>query len=248
MNILVVDIGGTGIKILATGQSERRRFPSGPAMTPQQMVAGVNELAAEWKFDAVSIGYPGLVRRGQIVAEPHNLAAGWVGFDFHAAFGCPVKVMNDAAMQALGSYEGGRMLFLGLGTGLGSALIAHGAVWPMELAHLAYKKGTLGDFVGRRGLKRLGKKKWNRHVAFIVARLFAVLHPDDVVLGGGNVKKIKTLPPGCRAGDNKNAFRGGFRMWECVNTKYELPARDGELPAKDGELPAKDTTTKGRKS
>jgi predicted NBD/HSP70 family sugar kinase len=230
---LVVDIGGTGVKILATGQSERRRFPSGPTMTPQQMVTRVKDLATDWDYDVVSIGYPGLVRQGQIVSEPHNLAPGWVGFDFQATFGCPVTVMNDAAMQALGSYQSGLMLFLGLGTGLGSALIADGAVWPMELAHLAYKKGTLEDFVGLRGLKRLGKKKWGQHVAFVVARLIAALHPDDIVLGGGNMKKLKTLPPGCRAGDNMNAFRGGFRIWERVDAKYELQAKDGELPAND---------------
>jgi predicted NBD/HSP70 family sugar kinase len=233
MNILVVDIGGTGVKILATGQSERRRFSSGPTMTPEQMVSGVKDLAADWKYDVVSIGYPGLVRQGQIALEPHNLAPGWVGFDFQAAFGCPVKVMNDAAMQALGNYQSGLMLFLGLGTGLGSALIADGAVWPMELAHFSWKKGTLEDYLGLRGLERLGKKKWRRHVAFVVARLIAALHPDDVVLGGGNVKKLKTLPPGCRAGDNKNAFRGGFRMWERTEAKDELPAKAGELPAKD---------------
>lgn len=214
MHILVVDIGGTGVKVLATGQSERRRFPSGPTMTPEQMVAGVKDIAADWEYDVVSIGYPGLIRKGQIVSEPHNLAPGWVGFDFQAAFGCPVKVMNDAAMQALGSFQGGLMLFLGLGTGLGSALIADGAVWPMELAHLAYRKGTLEDYLGLRGLKRLGKKKWNRHVAFVVDRLIAALHPDDVVLGGGEAKKLMTLPPGCRAGENANAFLGGFRMWE----------------------------------
>jgi len=233
MNVLVVDIGGTGVKVLATGQSERRRFPSGPTMTPQRMVSGVQDLASDWKYDVVSIGYPGLVLRGQIAMEPHNLAPGWVGFDFQAAFGRPVKVMNDAAMQALGSYQDGLMLFLGLGTGLGSALVTEGAVWPMELAHLSYKKGTLEEYVGLRGLERLGKKKWRWHVAFVVERLIAALHPDDVVLGGGNEKKLKTLPPGCRAGDNKNAFLGGFRMWERVDAKDELRAKDGELPAKD---------------
>ena len=241
MNILVVDIGGTGVKILATGQSERRRFSSGPTMTPKQMVSGAKELAADWKYDVVSIGYPGPVRHGQIALEPHNLAPGWVGFDFKAAFGCPVRVMNDAAMQALGSYEGGLMLFLGLGTGLGSALVTEGAVWPMELAHLSYKKGTLEEYVGLRGLERLGKKKWRWHVAFVVERLIAALHPDDVVLGGGNEKKLKTLPPGCRAGDNKNAFRGGFRMWE-------RPDAMDERPAKDGDLPAKDSVAEGRKA
>jgi predicted NBD/HSP70 family sugar kinase len=233
MNVLVVDIGGTGVKILATGQSERRRFPSGPTMTPQEMVTGVKELAADWKYDVVSIGYPGLVLRGQIALEPHNLAPGWIGFDFQSALGCPVTVMNDAAMQALGSFEGGLMLFLGLGTGLGSALVAEGAVWPMELAHLAYKKATLEDYVGLRGLERLGKKKWERHVHFIVDRLIAALHPDDIVLGGGNVKKLKALPPGCRAGANANAFRGGFRLWEDAFAKKQLPPHDGEPRAKD---------------
>src|SRR5215471_1354198 len=231
-NILVVDIGGTGVKILVTGQSERRRFPSGPTMTPQQMVTGVKELAADWKYDVVSIGYPGLVLRGQIVAEPHNLASGWAGFDFQAAFGCPVKVVNDAAMQALGSYQGGLMLFLGLGTGLGSALIADGVVWPMELAHLSYKKGTFEDYLGLRGLRRLGKKKWTKHVDFVVARFIAGLHPEDVVLGGGDAKRLKTLPQGCRLGDNDNAFLGGFRMWDGVDAKHGLPPKAGEPPGK----------------
>jgi predicted NBD/HSP70 family sugar kinase len=227
MNILVVDIGGTGVKILATGQSERRRFPSGPSLTPGEMVSRVKELAADWKYDVVSIGYPGLVHQGQIVLEPKNLAPGWVGFDFQAAFGCPVKLMNDAAVQALGSYNGGLMLFLGLGTGLGSALIADGAVWPMELAHMAYRKGTLEDYVGLRGLERLGKKKWRRHVDFVMARMIAALHPDDIVLGGGNVKELKTLPPGCRAGANANAFLGGFRMWEGPDATDRRVAKDG---------------------
>jgi len=227
MNVLVIDIGGTGVKILASGQSERRRFPSGPTMTPQEMVSGVKDLATDWKYDVVSIGYPGLILRGKIASEPHNLAPGWVGFDFQAAFGCPVKVMNDGAMQALGSYKGGLMAFLGLGTGLGSALVVNGAVWPMELAHLSYRKGTYEDYLGLRGRKRLGKKKWQRHVAFGVARLLAALHPDDVVLGGGNAKKLKALPPGCRLGENDNAFRGGFRMWERVEAKDEMLAKDG---------------------
>jgi predicted NBD/HSP70 family sugar kinase len=227
MNILVVDIGGTGVKILATGQSERRRFPSGPTMTPEQMVSGVKDLAADWKYDAVSIGYPGLIRKGQIVSEPHNLAPGWVGFDFRAAFGCPVNVMNDAAMQALGSFQGGLMLFLGLGTGLGSALVADGVVWPMELAHFAYRKATMEDYLGLRGLKRLGKKKWRRHVAFVVARLTAALNPDDIVIGGGEAKRLKTLPPGCRAGDNANAFLGGFRLWELPDATSRAVAKEG---------------------
>jgi polyphosphate glucokinase len=214
MNVLVVDVGGTHVKILASGQQEHREFPSGPALTAEQMVHGVKELARDWKYDAVSIGYPGPVLHGRPVAEPHNLGPGWVGFDYAAAFGCPVKVINDAAMQALGSYQGGKMLFLGLGTGLGSAMILDGIVEPMELGHLPYKKGTFEDYVGIRGYDRLGKKEWRQHVADVVARLIAALEPDDVVLGGGNVKKLKELPPRCRAGDNANAFRGGFRLWE----------------------------------
>jgi polyphosphate glucokinase len=214
MNVLVVDVGGTHVKILASGQEEPREFPSGPALTAEQMVRGVKELAGDWKYDAVSIGYPGAVLHGRPVAEPHNLAAGWVGFDYGAAFGCPVKVINDAAMQALGSYKGGKMLFLGLGTGLGSAMILDGIIEPMELGHLPYKKSTYEDYVGIRGLDQHGKKKWCDYVADVVALLIAALEPDDVVLGGGNVKKLKELPPRCRAGDNANAFRGGFRLWE----------------------------------
>jgi polyphosphate glucokinase len=216
MKVLVVDVGGTSVKILTTGQEEPRRFPSGPAMTPEQMVAEVKKLAVDWKYDVVSVGYPGVVLRGRIATEPHNLGKGWVGFDFETAFGRPVKVMNDAAMQALGSYRGGEMLFLGLGTGLGSALIAEGAVIPIELGHLSYKNGTYEDYVGARGLKRLGKKKWREHVAYVVTRLMAALHADDVVFGGGNAKNLEGLGPGCRLGDNANAFLGGFRLWEEV--------------------------------
>lgn len=214
MNVLVVDIGGTNLKILATGQSEARKIPSGPLMTPERMVADVLKAVGDWKYDAVSLGYPGRVHRGQIVADPYNLAAGWVRFDFETAFGCPVRLLNDAAMQALGSYQGGLLLFLGLGTGLGSALVADGVVVPLELAHLPYKKGTYEDYVGARGFKRLGKKKWQRHVAFVVARLIAAIQPDDVVLGGGNAKKLEEMPPGCRLGDNAFAFQGGFRLWD----------------------------------
>ena len=216
MKVLSVDIGGTNVKILATGQKEPRRFPSGPTMTPRRMTAGVKELAGKWQYDVVSIGYPGLVLRGRIAAEPHNLATGWRNFDFAAAFGCPVKLLNDAAMQALGSYEQGLLLFLGFGTGLGSALVSDGVVVPMELGHLSYKKGTFEDYLGIRGLKRLGKKRWHKHVTFAVSRLMAALHPDDVVLGGGNAKKLKVLPPGCRLGDNGFAFLGGYRMWEAA--------------------------------
>jgi polyphosphate glucokinase len=214
MNVLVVDVGGTHVKLLATGQSEPRKFVSGSILTAEQTVAGVKELARDWTYDVVAIGYPGPVLHGRPVAEPHNLAPGWVGFDYQAAFGCPVRVINDAAMQALGSYQGGKLLFLGLGTGLGSTLIVEGIVEPMELGHLPYRKGTYEDYVGIRGLERVGKKKWRRYVADVVARLIAALQPDDVVLGGGNVKKLRELPPGCRAGDNANAFVGGFRLWE----------------------------------
>ncbi len=214
LNILVIDVGGTHVKILATEQTERRRIASGPAMTPEQMVSQVKEMAADWTYDAVSIGYPGVVSKGQISTEPHNLAPGWIGFDFEAAFEHPVKLINDAAMQALGSYAGGLLLFVGLGTGLGSALVADGVVVPMELGHLSYKKGTFEDYIGLRGLERLGKKKWRRHVSFAINRLMEALRPDDVVLGGGNSKNLKDLPPGCRLGDNSFAFEGGFRLWK----------------------------------
>ena len=228
MNVLVVDVGGTHVKLLATGQSEPRKFVSGLTLTAEQMVAGVKELARDWKYDVVAIGYPGPVLNGRPVAEPHNLRPGWVGFDYQAAFGCPVKLINDAAMQALGSYQGGKMLFLGLGTGLGSTLIVEGIVEPMELGHLPYRKGTYEDYVGIRGLERVGKKKWRRYVADVVARLIAALEPDDVVLGGGNVKKLKELPPGCRAGVNTNAFLGGFRLWdEGGDGRRSKPAKSG---------------------
>ena len=222
MNVLVVDVGGHSVKILATGQSEARMFPSGPTLTAAQMVAGVKELAKDWQYDVVAIGYPGPVLHGRPVAEPVNLGPGWLGFDFEGAFACPVKVVNDAAVQALGSYQGGKMLFLGLGTGLGSTLIVDGIVEPMELGHLPYRKGTYEDYVGIRGLQRVGKKKWRRYVADVVARLIAALEPEDVVLGGGNAKKLKELPPGCRAGDNTNAFVGGFRLWEQANDAKPL--------------------------
>ncbi len=214
MDVLVIDIGGTSIKFLATGQTEARRFPSGPTMTPEKMVAQVREATADWKYDAVAIGYPGQVRDGKIVTEPKNLGRGWVGFDFRSTFRRPVKLVNDAAMQALGSYKNGAMLFLGLGTGLGSALVVDGKLVPMELAHLSVGKGTFEDYLGIRAIKRFGKKKWRKFVAMGVARLQSGLQLDDVVIGGGNCKKLKTLPPGCRAGDNTNAFLGGFRLWD----------------------------------
>ena len=216
MNVLVVDVGGTHVKILATGQDTPRKFVSGPAMTAERMVSGVVKLARGWKYDAVAIGYPGVVLRGRPIVEPHNLAKGWVGFDYRAAFGRPVKIINDAAMQALGSYKGGAMLFLGLGTGLGSALVVDGVLEPMELGHLPYKKGTYEDYVGLRGLEKRGKKKWRKHVLDVVEGLVAALEPDDVVLGGGNIKLLKELPLSCRIGNNVNAFLGGFRLWEEV--------------------------------
>jgi len=225
MNVLVVDIGGTNVKILATGQAEPRKFPSGPTLTPKRMVAGVKKLAGDWKYDVVSIGYPGPILGGRPVSEPFNLGPGWVGFNFQAAFGRPVKVINDAAMQALGSYQRGKMLFLGLGTGLGSTMIVDGIVEPAELGHLPYKskRRTYEDYVGLRGLKRMGRKKWEQHVVELIERLIAALEPDDVVLGGGNVKQLKTLPAGCRAGDNANAFLGGFRLWERAGDRKPSP-------------------------
>jgi polyphosphate glucokinase len=177
------------------------------------MVSGVSKLAADWSYDTVSIGYPGVVLGGRPAAEAVNLGRGWIGFDFEQAFGLPVKVMNDAAMQALGSYRGGKMLFLGLGTGLGSALIVEGVVKPMELGHLPYKSGTYESYVGRAGLERDGKRKWRRHVTDVIQRLTAALRPDETVIGGGNVKRIDALPTRCRAGENANAFLGGFRLW-----------------------------------
>ncbi len=212
--VLAIDVGGTHVKVLATGQSEKREMVSGPAMTPAKMVRDVKAMTKDWKYDVISIGYPGPVVHGRPLREPFNLGRGWVGFDFTKAFGCPVRMINDAAMQALGSYEGGRMLFLGLGTGLGSALIIDGELEPMELAHLPYKKKTYEDYLGIRGLERLGKKKWRRYVAEITEELKAALGAEYVVLGGGNSKKLKGLPPDARLGDNENAFKGGFRLWK----------------------------------
>src|SRR5215203_5613611 len=189
MRVLVVDIGGTNVKILVSGKKVPRKFPSGPKLTPQAMVSAVKELAGDWQYDAIAIGYPGLVIAGQIVIEPHNLGTGWVGFNFTSAFAGPVQVINDAAMQALGSYKSGLLLFLGLGTGLGAALVADGVVVPMELAHLPYKNGTWEDYLGVRSLQRRGRKKWEKHIRDATALLVAALHPDDIVFGGGNAKK-----------------------------------------------------------
>lgn len=213
--ILAIDVGGTHVKVLATGQPEELKIPSGPKMTARQMVRDVKRATKDWKYERVSIGYPGPVVHGRPLREPYNLGGGWVGFNFEKAFGHPVKVINDAAMQALGSYQGGRMLFLGLGSGLGSAMIVDGILEPMELAHLPYKNGkTYEDYVGIRGLKRLGEKKWQRHVTDVVNRLKDAVEADYVVLGGGNAKQIKKLPPDTRFGDNRNAFVGGARLWE----------------------------------
>ena len=213
--VLVVDVGGTHVKVLATGHRTPREIPSGPTMTAREMVESVKRLVADWQYDVVSIGYPGVCVHGRPIAEPHNLGPGWVGFDFERAFGRPVRIVNDAAMQALGSYRRGRMLFLGLGTGLGSAMIIDGVLEPMELAHLPYKKGrTYEDYVGRRGLERLGTKRWRRHVADVAERLSAALEADDVVIGGGNAKRLKRLPDSARLGSNRNAFIGGLRLWD----------------------------------
>ena len=214
VNVLVVDVGGTHVKVLATGQLAVRKIASSRTLTPGAMVAAVKSLASDWAYDVVSLGYPGPVVHDAPFKEPANLGAGWVGFDYATAFGRPVKIVNDASMQALGSYDGGRMLFLGLGTGLGSAMVVDGAVAPMELAHLPYKKKrTYEDYVGLRGLKRLGKKKWRREVAAVIAALAAALGPDYVVLGGGNARLLKELPANVRLGTNLNAFVGGFRLW-----------------------------------
>jgi polyphosphate glucokinase len=215
MNILAIDVGGTHVKVLATGRRKPIEIPSGPKMTAGQMVRDVRKGTTGWRYSVVSIGYPGPVLHGKPVSEPRNLGGGWVGFDFAKAFGCPVRVINDAAMQALGSYKGGRMLFLGLGTGLGAALIVDGVLEPMELAHLPYKTGqTYEDRVGKAALKRFGKKKWRRNVADVVKRLQAALEADDVGGGGGNAKLLSTLPKGVRLGSNANAFVGGYRLWK----------------------------------
>ena len=224
MRVLVVDVGGTHVKVLVTEGDAPREFPSGPTLTAEQMVGGVKSVAAGWKYDAVSVGYPGPVLQGRPVVEPRHLGPGWVGFDYRAAFGCPVKIVNDAAMQALGSYRGGKMLFLGLGTGLGSTLIVDGIVEPMELGHLPYRAGTFEEYVGLHALQEHGLTRWQRDVEDVVSRLMAALQPEDVVLGGGNVHQLDTLPPGCRAGDNANAALGGFRLWEQWQDEPTAPA------------------------
>jgi polyphosphate glucokinase len=249
MDVLVVDVGGTHVKIFASGQDQRQEFESGPKLTPQAMVANVKKLANEWKYELVSIGYPGRVGFNRPIAEPLNLAKGWVGFNFEAAFQRPVRIINDAAMQALGSYRGGAMLFLGLGTGLGSAMVVEGTVLPFELGHLPYKKGTVEDYLGLRGLQRLGRKRWRQEVAYCIGRLVPAFQLDDVILGGGNVKKLKRLPKGCRGGDNVNAFLGGFRLWEDhllsraprKNAFFAVPKKSSPQPSQKTRFIEKDT-------
>jgi polyphosphate glucokinase len=221
MRVLAIDIGGTWIKALVSDQRQPRKIPSSPLLTPKCLVDEVKGAVIGWMYDAISLGYPGPVLNNRPVLDPWNLGHGWVGFDFKSAFGCPVRIINDAAMQALGSYRGGKMLFLGLGTGLGSCMVVDGIVEPMELGHLPYKDSTFEDYVGVRGLERFGEDKWREHVTDVVARLIAALEPEDVVLGGGNVKRLPKLPAGCRAGVNDDAFIGGFRLWE--SPKVQAP-------------------------
>jgi len=214
MRVLVIDVGGSNVKVLATGRTQPLKIPSGPEMSAAEMAAAVKKAIAGWKYDAVSIGFPGPVVNDKPAHEPANLGGGWVRFDYKKAFGKPVRIINDAAIQALGSYQGGRMLFLGLGTGLGSALVADGVLEPLELAHLPYRNNrTYEDYVGLRGMKRLGRKKWTQHVAKVVALLKHGLQADYVVLGGGQTKKLKNLPKGVHVGKNSNAFLGGYRLW-----------------------------------
>ena len=223
MKVLVIDVGGSNLKVSTNGRNEPLKIPSGPEMNARRMVSEVKKATRDWKYDAVSIGYPGPVAKNRPATEPSNLAPGWMRFDFRKAFGKPVKIMNDAAMQALGSYQGGRMLFLGLGTGLGSAFMTHGgAVEPLELAHLPYRDGlSYEDFAGLRGLKRLGAKRWNKHVRKIVEMLQFGLQADYVMLGGGQTKKLKRLPLGARLGQNSHAIRGGLRLWEASEAQRQ---------------------------
>ncbi|MBE0620157.1 MAG: ROK family protein [Burkholderiales bacterium] len=233
--ILVIDVGGSHVKCVATDHRKPAKIKSGPKLTPDSMVRQVLKATRGWRFDAVSIGYPGVVRRGKIVHEPHNLGPGWVGFDFEAAFGRPVKTINDAAMQALGGYEGGKMLFLGLGTGLGSALIVDGVIAAMELGHLHYShRHTYEDHLGKQGRKRLGKKKWRRKVEKVVAAFRKALLPDSIMLGGGNAADLKRLPPQTRRGDNSHAFAGGFRLWERQAQKGKGRVKIGWTIADEG--------------
>ena len=240
MKVLVIDVGGSHVKIMVSGVLEERRMDSGPTLTGAQMVRGVKALARGWKFDHVAIGYPGVVERDKIMTEPHNLGRGWTTYDFVKGFGCPVRIVNDAAMQALGGYQGGKLLFLGFGTGLGTAMIVDGQIVPMEIAHLPYRKKTFEDYVGERALERDGVNKWRRRVDDVVRRLAAALQPEDVVLGGGNARNIIELPPRCRIGANSNAFPGGFRLWG-----QKAPPMPAVRQGKGGDAVA-DTTPKGK--
>jgi len=234
MKVLVIDVGGTNIKVSVTGRKEPIKIPSGPEMNAARMAAAVKKATAGWKYEAVSIGYPGPVVNGKPSLEPANLGAGWIRFDYKKAFGKPVRVVNDAAMQAMGSYQGGRMLFLGLGTGLGSALVADGVLEPLELAHLPYRNNrTYEDYVGLRGYKRMGRKKWQRHVEKVVAILKQGLQVDYVMLGGGNTKRLKGLPPGVRLGTNAHAILGGIRLWDApLHKQRARPPQSARSPRK----------------
>lgn len=214
MKVLVIDIGGSNIKILATDQPDRIKIPSGDRFTPEQLVPLVKENAKDWEYEAISIGFPGVVKAGKIIADPVNMGEGWKGFDFEKAFGCPVKIINDAAMQALGSYEGGKLLFMGFGTGLGTAMVFEDLILPLEGGHLPFKQGTFETHVGNAAMKKLGKPKWRELVLQAIAHFNHCFQPDQIVLGGGNSKLLNTIPDKCRLGSNKNALTGGFRLWE----------------------------------
>lgn len=242
MKVLAIDTGGKRVKILATGEKIHREFSSGRRLTAKGMVAAVKKLAGDWKYDVISISYPGLVVHGRPVSEPRNLAPGWVGFDFSAAFECPVKVINDAAMQALGGYKRGRMLFLGLGNSLSSAMIVDGDVVPMELSCLRHKKGSYEDYVGGRGLKKHGKKRWRRHVVDVVQCLSTALEPEDIVLGGANVNKLKELPPLCRADESENLFLGGFQLWANAAARSSVKRKTAPVARVKRRTPAKRAT------
>ncbi len=213
LKILVIDIGGTHVKISCTGHSEIRKFPSGSRMTPTVMVKELKNLTSDWSYDVISMGCPMPVRKGKPMKEPVHLGNGWVDFNYEKAFGCPVKIINDAAMQALGDYEGGRILFLGFGTGLGSTLIEEGIIVPLELAQLPYKKGNFEKYVCNRALEKKGKKKWTKEVCKVIEILGSALEPEEIVLGGGNAQHLQKVPAGCRVAENANAFIGGFRLW-----------------------------------
>jgi len=214
MNILVIDVGGSNIKILATGQPERIKIPSGSDFSPEEMIPLVKEYASNWKYEAVTMGFPGIVKNNRVITEPVNLGHGWESYDFVGAFSCPVKILNDAAMQAVGSYEGKKLLFLGLGTGLGTAMVINNTIVPLEGGHLPYKKGTFESYVGKDYLIKNGTERWEKHVMNCIGHFSNVFQPDDIVLGGGNSKLLTVVPEGCRLGTNQNAFKGGFRLWE----------------------------------